>query len=291
MNNKTYAHYVASLAQKAILYEVSATPKPGLVDRENNGSHSDMDFFTFMSSSSSLYKGIYKCVLTGIGFSDNDLTKLLDLIRPIGIKCEQSMFQATYGVNTHKGIIFSMGVLGAATGRLYGKSNKKLFLADEVCSIAKHMTKGLVLNDFKDLDKKKELSHGEYLYKHYGFKGIRGEAESGFKTILKEPISIIRQWDIHKNLNINDLCLEVLLHIMASSEDTNVMIRGGIESLHYVRDISREFLKYGGMNQKNAKEILRSINDTFVQKNISPGGSADLLAITIFLAMIEGIQL
>ena len=41
---------IAAFAVEGMLYEVTATPKPGLVDRANNGAHYDMDYFTFMSS-------------------------------------------------------------------------------------------------------------------------------------------------------------------------------------------------------------------------------------------------
>ncbi|WP_207751281.1 triphosphoribosyl-dephospho-CoA synthase CitG [Anaeromonas frigoriresistens] len=291
MKNEIYAHYIASLAQRAILYEVSATPKPGLVDRDNNGAHNDMDFFTFMSSSSSLYKGLYEFTMAGIVFEEEDLTNLFDNIRPLGMDCEKSMFLATKDINTHKGIIFSFGILCASIGSLYKKHKKEIFKAEEVCSVAKNMVKDLILKDFKNLSAKKVLTHGEYLYKNHGLTGIRGEVESGFKTIMSKPLLIVRQWNINKDLDKNDLFLEVLLHIMASSEDTNIVTRGGMESLHYVKSISKEFLEKSGMKQPNSKEILSSMNDTFVKMNISPGGSADLLAVTIFLALVEGIEL
>ncbi|MBS4534741.1 triphosphoribosyl-dephospho-CoA synthase CitG [Clostridium sp. D2Q-14] len=291
MNKESYAHYVASLAQRAILYEVSVSPKPGLVDRENNGAHNDMNFFTFLSSSSSLYKGLYEFTMAGINFKEKNISKLLNNIRPIGIDCEKAMFDATKGINTHKGIIFSFGILCATIGYLYEKKHKEIFLAEEVTSVVKDMTKDLVTKDFYNLDFKKNLTHGEYLYKAYGLKGIRGEVESGFKTVISKPISIIRQWDTNKNLSKNDLFLEVLLYIISSSEDTNIVTRGGINSLKYVKDTSKRFLENGGMKQSNAKKILNSINDSFVKMNISPGGSADLLAVTIFLALIENITL
>ena len=90
-----YAHFIASLAQRAILYEVSTTPKPGLVDRWNTGAHNDMDFFTFMASSSALYKGLYDCVSEGYSFTGDDETKLLSKIREPGIHCERSFVSSS----------------------------------------------------------------------------------------------------------------------------------------------------------------------------------------------------
>lgn len=284
-----FAHYVASIAQRAILYEVSATPKPGLVDRYNSGSHRDMDFFTFMASSSALYSGLYECVLEGIFFDDSDITKLMDRLRIPGIKCEKSMFKATNGVNTHKGIVFSLGVLCGAVGNLYRKHGKEEFFIEEVCNEVKNITKDLTVKDFKGIDNKSNLTHGERLFKEYGYKGIRGEVESGFETVQKQAVPIIREWSKKRQLSINDLLLQVLMSIMTESEDTNVVIRGGIESLIYAKSISKDFLKFGGMYQADARKKLDIMNTRFVEKNISPGGSADLLAVSIFLGFIEGI--
>jgi triphosphoribosyl-dephospho-CoA synthase len=284
-----FAHYATSLAQRAILYEVSTTPKPGLVDRDNCGAHKDMDFFTFMASSSSLYKGLYECCMEGLNFEEKDYTQLLNRIRKPGIECERAMFQATNGINTHKGIIFSMGILCAVAGKLYNKYNQDYFIIEDVCEEVKKITKDLTSKDFEAIENKKILTHGERLYKQYGLRGIRGEVESGFSTVQKNAVQVLRTWKSEKNLSLNDLFLEILLNLMAGSEDTNVIIRGGIESLEYVKKISREFLTEGGLNQCDAKKKLEAMNKEFIRRNISPGGSADLLAVSIFLGMMEGI--
>ena len=282
------ANHIASLAQRAILYEVSTTPKPGLVDRDNSGSHKDMDFFTFMASSSVLYRGFFQCALEGLYFDDADSTKLLNKIRAHGFECETSMFEATSGVNTHKGIIFSLGILSAIIGNLYKKYGFQNFPMEIICGEVKKVAKDLTSRDFKDIYSKKVLTHGEGLYKEFGYKGIRGEIENGFITIQENVVQIIRDSAINKQFSMNDLFLEIIVNIMAESEDTNVIIRGGIDGLKIVKSISRDFLKSGGMKQCGAKEKLESINEDFIKKNLSPGGSADLLAVSIFMGMIEG---
>lgn len=288
-NKEQVAHHITALAQRAILYEVSTTPKPGLVDRDNSGAHKDMDFFTFMASSSALYKGLYDCVFQGMDFSDEDKTKLLENIRFPGVECEGDMFNATNGVNTHKGIIFSIGILCAVTGHLYSKQKKVNFVIEELCKEVKEISRDLTYKDFKDINKKNELTHGERLFKQFGYKGIRGEVESGFATILKTSIPILRKWNSNKDLSLNDIFLQMLMAIITESEDTNIVIRGGIENLQYVKKVSKEFLESGGMYQINSKEKLQHINNCFIEKNISPGGSADLLAVSIFLGLLEGI--
>lgn len=284
-----FAHYAASLAQRAVLYEVSTTPKPGLVDRDNSGAHKDMDFFTFMASSSVLYRGFYECAIEGLFFEETDSTKLLDRIRIPGLKCERAMFEATNGVNTHKGLIFSMGILCAAAGKLYRRYETKNFNIEEICEEVKKAAKDLTVRDFKGVWDKKVLTHGERLFKEYGCKGIRGEVESGFNTVRKNAVQVLRNWKNNRQLSLNDLFLEILMNLMSESEDTNVIIRGGIESLAYVKSAAKDFLKSGGMGSIKAKEKLNSMNRDFIEKNISPGGSADLLAVAIFLGMMEGI--
>jgi triphosphoribosyl-dephospho-CoA synthase len=284
-----YAHFIASLAQRAILYEVSTTPKPGLVDRIDSGAHNDMDFFTFMASSSALYKGLYDCVAEGYSFEENDDTKLLTKIRIPGINCETSMFQATNGVNTHKGIIFSMGILCAAVGRLYRKNGLTNMRAELILDEVKKICFGLTDRDFKEVIKKEKLTHGESLFKRYGFKGIRGEVESGFNTVLVNAVPVLRHWKDKKILSLNDLFLDILLKLMAESEDTNVIIRGGVESYSYIKSISKNFIKSGGMKQPDAFIKLQNMNSEFIKRNISPGGAADLLAVAIFLGILEGI--
>jgi triphosphoribosyl-dephospho-CoA synthase len=288
-SKEEFAHYVASLAQRAILYEVTTTPKPGLVDRDNSGAHKDMDFFTFMASSSALYRGLYEFVIEGFSFEETDSTKLLNRIRIPGIECEKTMFEATNGVNTHKGIIFSLGILCAVVGKLYRRHGSETYAVEDICEEVKKVAKDLTAGDFKEVSGKKVLTHGERLYKEYGFKGIRGEVESGFATVRNNAVRILRDWRNNKRLSMNDLFLQVIIAIMAEGEDTNVIIRGGVESLTYVKSVSKNFLKSGGMEQKYAKEILESMNLDFISKNISPGGAADLLAVSIFLGMMEGI--
>lgn len=288
-NKEELANYIASLAQRAILYEVSTTPKPGLVDRDNSGSHKDMDFFTFMASSSVLYRGFFACALEGLSFNERDDTKLLDNIRVHGIQCEIAMFEVTGGVNTHKGIIFSLGILSAVIGSLYKKYGFENFDMEMICQEVKKVTKNLTHRDFKNIRDKKILTHGEKLYKDFGYTGIRGELENGFITVQINAMQIIREWGNNKQLSMNDLFLEIIINLMAESEDTNVIIRGGIDSLKRVKTISREFLKAGGMKQTGARKKLENINDDFFKENISPGGAADLLAVSIFLGMIEGI--
>lgn len=285
---ENFAHYTAALAQRAVLYEVSTTPKPGLVDRLNNGAHKDMNFFTFLASSTVLYRGFYEFTLEGTLFNEKNFSLLLKKLRPIGIECEKNMFKTTAGVNTHKGVIFSLGIICGVLGYLHKNTGNMSFPAELICEMVRKTAKNITVNDFKNIESKETLTHGEYLYKTYGLKGIRGEVENGFESLRKKALPLMRSSKT-PCLERNDLFLEILLNIMCCCEDTNIASRSGIEGLNYAKASASRFLDEGGIFQKNAKEKLSLMNKDFVKKNISPGGSADLLAAAIFLGLIEGI--
>lgn len=124
----------------SLLLEVSSSPKPGLVDRFNCGAHRDMDFFTFMESSAALSGYFVKCALLGTEFQGDHPKELFRRLRPVGIAAERTMFQATGGVNTHKGLVFSLGILCAAAAHLMAVLETELLDAEELCGLIANMT-------------------------------------------------------------------------------------------------------------------------------------------------------
>ena len=323
----------ASTAARAMMSEVLVTPKPGLVDRINSGAHSDMDIFTFADSTTALVKTFYDMACEGCRFysreadsslssSDDrdgrnfnsDLTKLLTPLRQIGLEGEKTMFEITKGVNTQKGLIFSIGILAGAAGYLIAESRDEI-TPDLLCLTGKKIVKGITEKDFqnskqvpakqevskplpdieynqpiKDLSKyselkKNSLTTGEKLYKKHGIKGARGEAEGGFKSSLR-ALSILKthienEWEF--NLSLAD----TLIHIISETEDTNIPGRNSIETLSYAEDKCREFIKEGGVFREKGIDQLKKLDEDFIEKNISPGGSADILATTLFLYFME----
>jgi len=287
MNSNSFSEYIARLALKSLLYEVAATPKPGLVDRNNSGAHRDMDFFTFMSSSAAIADVFRKCAMEGINFDLDDSTLLLKNIRPIGIEGEKRMFEATNNVNTHKGLIFSLGIITAAAGNLYKKSEGRItFSPDEISSKVREITKG-ICHEFKEIDNKEKLTYGEMLYKKYGIKGIRGEVESGFETVIKVSLPIMKKLVEEKKGSINDILVETLIHLMANTEDSNILGRHNLEVLSYVKEMGRKAIKLGGFFSGEGRNFIEEMDRDFIGKNISPGGSADLLAVTIMFFLLE----
>ena len=152
----------------------------------------------------------------------------------------------------------------------------------------REMTEGLVSKDFKNLPEKTKYTHGETLFLKHGFTGIRGEAEEGYPVVRLDALPKLRQLK-DSAFSFEEKLLEILLLLMSITEDSNVVSRGGIESLSYVKSQEKLFLERGGMKNPDSREILKQMNEDFVVRNISPGGSADLLSIVIFFGKLEKI--
>lgn len=283
MNNREFCTYIANISIKSMLYEVSATPKPGLVDRHNSGAHRDMDFFTFIDSTSVLYPYFYNCTKAGIEFNKKDYRFLLKIIRPIGIKAEEDMFKATKGINTHKGMIFSLGITAAALGSLFKEDKKKKYSPNILSKRIKKITQG-ICNELKL--ESKNTTYGERLFREYGILGIRGEVESGFPTVTDISLPVFKQL-IKENHHINTILVHTLIYLIKHTEDSNILGRHGIDTLRYTRKQAEKALELGGYLEERGRKFIKDMDRDFIKRHISPGGAADLLAITLMFFLIE----
>lgn len=280
---------IGRLALEALLFEVSVTPKPGLVDRNNSGSHIDMNYFTFMTSASSLGTCFFEFALVGLQLAEKNIKpeNVLSLIRSIGINAEQKMFKATHGINTHKGEIFSLGLLSACVG--YLSYSKEKFFSDEILDLTSQVCFRICENDFSNIKKKSpdELTKGEKIFLKYGIAGVRGEAQNGYPCV-KKTLPVLKS--LIKTLNINDALAITLLKIISENSDTNIISRHDLKTLSYAQNMASEkFDLIINHKTENFKKILLDLDNDFISKNISPSGSADLLAVTYFLYSLENI--
>ena len=268
----------ARLATQALLYEVATTPKPGLVDRENSGSHRDMDFFTFQASAAVLYPYFARCVK--IGRETSDAQETFQRLRLPGKLAEGEMRHATAGVNTHKGAIFSMGILCGALGRLERASwrNPEAVLAE--CAA---MTRGIVSRDYADLTQETVKTAGQKLYLQYGITGVRGQAEAGFPAVLNVGLPKLEA-ALAAGKSVNEAGCAALLAMLADTVDTNMIHRGGYEPAKETAEKLRTLL---AKEPFPSKETLETLNEEFVQKNLSPGGTADLLTMVYMLHFLK----
>ncbi|MGL4741648.1 MAG: triphosphoribosyl-dephospho-CoA synthase CitG [Sarcina sp.] len=270
---------LAEFASRAMMYEVSCYPSPGLVSPISNGSHKDMNYYTFLDSIAVLNKYMYDFAL--VGGKEYDLEDMFLKIREIGIRAEADMFKATKGINTHKGMIFLMGITISVLA--YGIRYE--FDFEKIQELVKAMCKGLS-GELKLAKTKpeKERTHGEKLYIKYNFLGIRGEAEKGIPLAFETGL---KAYEEAENLKVNERILQTLITIMSKCEDSTILHRKDKDSLEFVQNISRSLLKQGGIYNEETIKKLYELNDIFIEKNISPGGSADILAITILLSLAK----
>lgn len=285
-NQEKFARKIESIAIRSLLYEVSASPKPGLVDRKNNGAHKDMDFFTFIDSSVVLGEFFYSCTMTGIEHK-GDIEKLLYAIRPIGVIAEEKMFSVTNGVNTHKGLVFSLGIIAAAIGFSYQEKEKGTWSANGICDLVKRMTVGLVDKELKKKEFSETLTYGEKLYVKYGITGIRGEVSSGFQTVRIHGLPLLKELMKDEKGSFNDRLVQVLLCLMVYTQDSNILGRHELSMLREVQARAKKIFEKGGIFSENGIESVEEFNKWCVENWVSPGGSADLLAITIMLYLIQ----
>ena len=197
------------------------------------------------------------------------------------------MFAATGGVNTHKGMIFSMGTVAAAAG-LYYRLHRG-FSPEEILLLAGELCREELEKDFRAMDPSHPGTHGEQLYARYGSRGIRGEAQDGFPSIRQISLPALRQGKM-AGLEDNPVYLNTLLALMSQVDDTNVLIRTSPELLAYEKAEAARILALGGGASPEGLAALRELNERFIALNISPGGCADLLAVTILLWELEHYQ-
>lgn len=263
--------FVPALAARALRQELDLTPKPGLVDRANSGAHRDMDYALFLASIDAITPWFARFEQAGFDHAHKPASAQLRLIRPMGIACEQAMFAATDGVNTHKGGIFSLGLLSFAAGRLRGLGWQ--LSADALCNEVSAICRGLVARELAG--RAQAITAGEKQFRDYGLTGARGEAEQGFITVRRAVLPFWQQEQGERRLH------NALLRLMAVNRDSNLVSRGGLAGLRYVQDYAQQLLATGW-----EKDDLRQMDQALIARHLSPGGSADLLAVAYVLAMI-----
>lgn len=273
------AEYIATRAYFALIQEVSTTPKPGLVDGNNTGAHKDMDLRHFFASANALRP--YFCAVAERGFLTRDLDpqETFRQIRPLGLDAEDAMLKATHGVNTHKGAIFSLGLLCAAMGRL----SPDLWQPEALLAECAAMAAGVVALDFSGVTAQTAKTSGERIYAQHGLTGVRGQAEAGFPAVQDVGLPVLLK-ALEKGLSLNDAAAITLLHLIAATDDTNLISRSNRETQLQVRAQIADLL---AENPFPDKEAIQELDRQFIARNLSPGGSADLLALTLLLYFIQ----
>lgn len=257
----TLPYIIAHLATQALQAELDTTPKPGLVDKDNNGAHRDMDYALMQHSIDTLHPYFVKLALLGCA----DALPTHTSIRDIGIEAEKAMLSATNGVNTHKGALFSMGL--AVVAAAHEKDTDSLQTTIKALAASFPDTSGT------HGSKAKLLSKGTT-----AIKGALDNAREGYEMLFAEwlPFYIERR----KERDAHTLH-KTLLRIMCDLDDTNVIYRTDLATAEEVKQEARALL------DNFSKAALKDMDRRYTARNISPGGAADMLSLTIFIGSIQ----
>lgn len=264
---------ICKAAEQSLIDEVDTTPKPGLVDRRNSGSHTDMTYNMFLKSAKAISPFFGKLFLLGVSSGYDVTEELVSLARETGVKAELAMLDATGEVNTHKGAIYSLGLLSCGLGYALSGGGSLSDAVDFASRLALSLS-----YEVSDIS-----THGIEACRKYGVTGARGEAIGGFKTVLY-AFERIKHYADDLLLDLNTAYPLALCDIMAVMSDTNVLHRGGSDALDYMHNEAKEISE---MRENQRIDDLYELDDEFIKRNISPGGCADVLACAIYLIKAE----
>jgi len=261
---------------EALTHEAMAWPKPGLVTPVDAGSHRDMSIGTFLASIDALQGSFAALALAGARGQS------FAVLQAIGIEAEGEMLCATGGVNTHRGAIFNLGLLVAAAARRQADST----LADLDCGAVVSRVWGAEIAAGR---KNSPVSHGNSVFKRYSAGGARTEAAAGFPTVYNIGLPALRRL-VNAGHDREAAQVGTLLALMEHLPDTNLLWRDGESGLEFVRDSAAAFNRTGGVDAPGWRERLLDMHREFVGRNLSPGGSADLLAASWAVLQLENIS-
>ena len=272
------AKALATSAIRALLYEVAVSPKPGLVDRLNNGSHRDMNFYTFISSATALYDYFFLVAKAGLTFTASpDI--LFKQCRYLGRLAEAQMHAATHDVNTHKGAIFSMGILCAAAGYVF--THNGTYTTETLRTCVEQMT-GSLRQELLNVNHPR--TSGEHAFIEYRCGGIREEACNGFPSVFNVAYPVLKQI-MEQTGDCDTAGCAALLHLMGCVNDTCLIKRGGYDELIYQRSKSARACQCLDSYEKLMQEM-KTLDDEYISKNLSVGGCADLMAVAWFVYFV-----
>jgi triphosphoribosyl-dephospho-CoA synthase len=257
--------YLGRCAVAALYDELALDPKPGLVSFIDSGSHTDMDARTFMRSLFALrhyFPRIAQLGASGAPF---------DQIERVGVAAEARMLEVTGGINTHRGAIFSLGLLCASAGSLLTRG-RPLTPASLQGALRAGWGDALAARA-----QRHALSNGQCAARRFGLRSAGDEAALGFPVLFDTAVPVLRE-ALNQGFDVRHARVQTLFHIIATLADTNLAHRGGLEGLRFAQRAARDFLDAGGAARHDGLQHARELHRAFVARRLSPGGAADVLA-------------
>lgn len=273
-NDPEPASRLALLARQALIAEAELTPKPGLVDRRSAGVHTDLSLAIMRRSAMAIEP--YFREMASISADARPTQGIREQLAAIGRNAERAMFRATGGSNSHKGAIWVLGLLLSAAAMQDDESST----ASEIAATAR------AIASFEDRASPRLVTHGDVVSKRYGASGAKGEALQGFPHVVEVGLPTLRLRRISGAAE-QVARLDALLSIVARLDDTCLLYRGGPDALITAKEHALALERAGGVETQIGRQHLMLLDRQLLNLKVSPGGSADLLAATIFLDAIE----
>jgi triphosphoribosyl-dephospho-CoA synthase len=264
------AGHLATGAVQALLAEVRLTPKPGLVDAANNGCHHDLTLALMEASAEALFDTFFE--LSVAAWQAPPSQPLREQLAAIGRQGEQAMLRATGGVNTHKGAIWTLGLLVAATASLAPSAASPRQVLARAGAIARF--------DDRCLPPASQPTNGQRAQARYGIRSARQEAQAGFPALRDVALPTWQTYVLAASITQQ---LNILLALMATVDDTCILHRSSLPVLREVQRQASALLAAGGVDAPGGYKALAQFDTYLTRHWVSPGGSADLLAATLFL--------
>jgi triphosphoribosyl-dephospho-CoA synthase len=265
---------LAALARQALVAEAELTPKPGLVDRRGAGAHTDLSLAIMTRSALAIERYLREMAL--ISGRNHPSQPLRERLAVIGREAEHAMLKATSGSNAHKGAIWILGLLTSAAAM----QDEDQAPASTITGTAKKIA------SFEDRATPRLVSHGDLVAKRYGVAGARGEALGDFPHVVGIGLPILHSRRA-SGATETVARLDALLGIMSCLDDTCLLYRGGEEALVTAKAGAAAVESAGGSGTVLGKQRLQRLDHRLLELGVSPGGSGDLLAATLFLDAVE----
>lgn len=268
-----FATHLANRATQVLLDEARLTPKPGLVDRRGSGAHKDMNLAMLEASAECLTPTFAAMAREGWGRVPD--MALRRNIGAIGREGEKTMMAITGGINTHRGAIWSLGLLVTACTMHEGQTD----IEQTVSSAAR-------LARLTDTACPPVFSKGKYASRRYKVPGAREEAQQGFPHVM--TLALPQLAKSRREGACEDAArIDALLAIMTTLPDTCVLSRGGLAALNTMQKGANSVLAGGGISTLDGQKAYDKLETAMQKAFVSPGGAADLLAAALFLDGME----
>jgi triphosphoribosyl-dephospho-CoA synthase len=264
---------LADLAVCALVDEAELTPKPALVDRRGSGAHDDMNLGMLCRSAHALRATFATLAARAHGRTPSQ--RLREELAAIGRRGEREMLAVTGGVNTHRGAIWTLGLLAAAAS-----------MAPLEAGPASIATLAGRVAAFPDRYSPYETSHGSLVTRRYGVAGARGEARRGFPHVVAVALPALQAARTAGRPE-QSARLDALVALIVHVDDTCLLHRGGHAALQDAQTGARAVLAAGGSATVAGRRALWLLEAALLRHNASPGGSADLLAGALLLDSLD----